>query len=94
MGNFQVRYDSRVVNYERKLFIKLATGLVVMGDNSCSRVCGFESRRHLLDGHFFTLICCKNCNVCLNRSKKRKKRPGLAHFLKNSYFMQFGQRKF
>ena len=26
MGCFQVRYDSRVVNYERKLFIRLATG--------------------------------------------------------------------
>ena len=27
---------------------------------------------------FFTLICCKNCIVCLKRPKKR---PGLAHFL-------------
>ena len=27
MGCFQVRYDSRVVIYERKLFIRLATGL-------------------------------------------------------------------
>ena len=26
MGYFQVRYDSRVVIYERKLFIRLATG--------------------------------------------------------------------
>ena len=25
MGCFQVRYDSRVINYERKLFIRLAT---------------------------------------------------------------------
>ena len=30
MECFQVRYDSRVVNYERKLFIRLATGLLVM----------------------------------------------------------------
>ena len=29
MGYFQVRYDSRVVNYERKLFIRWATGLIV-----------------------------------------------------------------
>ena len=27
MGYFQVRYDSRVVKYERKLFIRLATGI-------------------------------------------------------------------
>ena len=26
MEYFQVRYDSRVVNYERKMFIRLATG--------------------------------------------------------------------
>ena len=25
MGNFQVRYDSRVVNYDRSGFIRLAT---------------------------------------------------------------------
>ena len=30
---------------------------------------------------FFTFICCKNCDVCL---KKRKKRPRIAH-LKNIY---------
>ena len=27
MGYFQVRYDSRVVIYERKMFIRLATGV-------------------------------------------------------------------
>ena len=27
MGHFQVRYDSRVVIYDRKAFIRLATGL-------------------------------------------------------------------
>ena len=26
-------------------------GLVVMGDNSCSICCGFESQHHILDGH-------------------------------------------
>ena len=31
MGYFSVRYDSRVVIYERKMFIRLATGLVVNG---------------------------------------------------------------
>ena len=27
MGYFQVRYDSRVIIYERKMFIRLATGV-------------------------------------------------------------------
>ena len=31
MGYFQVRYDSRVVIYEYKMFIRLAAGLVVTG---------------------------------------------------------------
>ena len=35
MGYFPVRYDSRVVIYKLKLFIRLATCLVVMGDDSC-----------------------------------------------------------
>ena len=29
MGYFQVRYDSRVVIYERKMFIRFATGVLV-----------------------------------------------------------------
>ena len=32
----------------------------------------------------FSLICCKNCIFCLKIPKKTKKRPGLAHFLKNN----------
>ena len=31
---------------------------------------------------FFTLICCKNCNVCLKRRWLTKKRPGLDHIWK------------
>ena len=56
---------------------------MVMGRDSRSEGCGFESRHRILDGHFFTYICCKNCNdVCLKRPKINKKRPGLAHFFK------------
>ena len=55
---------------------------MVMGDNSCLRGCGLESRRHILDGHFFTLICCKIWIVCLKRQKINKKRLGLAHLIK------------
>ena len=48
-------------------------GLVVKDDNSCSRGCGFESQRRPLDGHFFILICSRNCNVCLKRPKINEK---------------------
>ena len=36
-------------------------GIVVMGGDSTSEGRGFESRCRILDGYFFTLICCKNC---------------------------------
>ena len=36
-------------------------GLVIVEGDSCSKGCGFESWRRILDGHFFTLLCCKNC---------------------------------
>ena len=47
---------------------------MVMGRDSCSKGRGFESRHSILDGHFFTYICCKNCNVCLKRPKNKQKR--------------------
>ena len=57
-------------------------GLVVMGDDSCARGCGFKSRTIFwMDMTFFTLICCKHCIVCLKRLKiKRKRGP---NFFKN-----------
>ena len=58
---------------------------MVMGDDSCLKGHGFKSRSRILDGHFFTLICCKNCNVCLRRPKiNKKKRPVLAQFFKKT----------
>ena len=75
-----VIYDSRVVNYERKLFIRLATGLVVMGRDSCPKGRGFESWHWILDGHFLTYICCKNCDVCFKRPKINEKDAGVGPF--------------
>ena len=50
-------------------------GLVVMGGDSGLEGRGFEAQHHILDGHLFTLICCKICNdICLRRSKINDKR--------------------
>ena len=57
-------------------------GVVVTNDDSCSKGCGFEYRRRILDGHFFTLICCKNCIVCLKRPKINEKDAGVGPFKK------------
>ena len=53
---------------------------MVMGGESCSEGCGFESKYCILYTHltlytvctFFTLICCKNCNVCSKKSENEK----------------------
>ena len=55
---------------------------MVMADNSCSKDRGFESQRRILDGHFFTLICCKNCIVCLKKTVNKQKEAGVGPFLK------------
>ena len=41
-------------------------GLVVWEDTP---VRGFESQHRIVDGHFFTFVCCKNYNACLKRWK-------------------------
>ena len=55
---------------------------MVMGDDSCSKGHGFESRRRILNGMtFFTLICCKICiKVCLKRLKINEKEVGVGPF--------------
>ena len=53
-------------------------GLEVMGGNSHNHCCegrGFESRTLILDGHFFTLIYCKICNVCLKKTEYKQNGP-------------------
>ena len=64
---------------------------MVMGDNSCPEGCVFESRLRILDGHFFTLICCKNCIVCLKRPKINEKEAEVGPFFikKNNLFSLF-----
>ena len=42
---------------------------MVMGGDSCSEGCGFESQHRILDGHFSHLFVVKICNVCLKRPK-------------------------
>ena len=56
---------------------------MVMGRDSHLEGCGFKSQHCILDGHFFTYICCINCDdVCLNRPKVNKKEAGVGPFKK------------
>ena len=47
---------------------------MVMGDNSCSRGRGFESRRNILDGHFSHLLVVKIVLFFLKKTKNKRKR--------------------
>ena len=53
-----------------------------MGEDSCSKGHEFKSWRRVLDGYFFTLICCKNCIVCLKRQKRKEKEARVGPFKK------------
>ena len=54
---------------------------MVIGRDSRSKGCGFESQHCILDGHFFTYVCCKNCNdVCLKIPKITEKEAGVGPF--------------
>ena len=57
---------------------------MVMGEDSYLRGRGFESQCHILDGHFFALICCKNCIFCLKKTKINEKEAGVAPFFKKT----------
>ena len=47
----------------------------------------FESRHRILDGYFFTYICCKNCyDVCLIRPKINEKEAGAGPLFKKVFF--------
>ena len=58
-------------------------GLAVMGRDSRPEGRWFESWPRILDGHFFTYICCKNCIVCLKRPKINEKEAGVGPIKKN-----------
>ena len=58
---------------------------MVTGGDSCERGHGFKFQHQILDGDFFTLICCKNCIVCLNRPKINKNWPRSGPFIKNIF---------
>ena len=51
---------------------------MVMGRDSRSEGCGFESWHRILDGHFSHIV--KLYGLFEKTKNKTKKRPGLAHF--------------
>ena len=53
---------------------------MVIGDDSCTEGHGFESWRHILDGHLNIFSHCKNCIVCLKRPKINEKDAGVGPF--------------
>ena len=57
-------------------------GLVVIGRDSRSEGRGFESRQHILNGHFSHIFVVKIEMIFLKRLKINEKEAGIAPFLK------------
>ena len=49
---------------------------MVKGGVSKSEGHEFKSQRLIFDKHFFKLICCKICIVCLKKTENKQKRGG------------------
>jgi len=52
--------------------------------NLCSKVREFKSQHHILDIIFFTIICCKKCNV-FESKKINEKEAEVGPFLEKMY---------
>ena len=57
-------------------------GLVVKGGDSLSKGCEFESIMVYWMNIFHIPICCRICNVCLNKRKINEKEAGVGPFLR------------
>ena len=60
-------------------------GLVVLGEDSCSKGHELESQHHILDGHFSHLFVVKIVMCVWKDENKLKRRPGLALFKKTGH---------
>ena len=68
------------------IHVSLNWSEVVKGGDSQSEGCEFDSWCRILDGDFFTIICCKICIVCLKETiNKRITGLGWPIFLKKSF---------
>ena len=57
---------------------------MIMGGDSFPEGRGFESEHHILDGHFFTYICCKHCSL-FEKTKMKEKEAGIGPFFKKNF---------
>ena len=72
MGYFQVRYDSRVVNYDRKGFIRLATDI---------RSLNLHHLHQIAPTFSVNFFCIENSpHFCIENSQKRKTMNALSMF--------------
>ena len=69
-ANYKLKWSIAKVSKQNLVLQGGSPGLVVLCDDSCLRVHGVKTQRQILDGHCFTLICCK---ICIVFFKKRPK---------------------
>ena len=93
MGYFPVRYDSRVVIYERKMFIRLVTDVIKKlfwgcchssVDSSVPTILPPQVRVPSTPSTLLSFIVKLVPYLSREKNEINNKRPGLAHFLKNN----------
>ena len=55
---------------------------MVLGGDSRSKGRGFKSQHCILDGHFYTSICCKNLYCLFEKTENKQKEAGVGPFFK------------
>ena len=77
MGYFQVRYDSRVVNYDYRGFIKLATGCKEMFNREVVVV---QLVKRTPEDRSSNPVFCEILFIFSTSTENKEKGPGIAHF--------------
>ena len=86
-GHHRISCDSLMIKN-----VQLNLGVVVMGGDSCSKGCEFETQNHILDGHFSYLFAVKIVTCVWKDENKWKRRRGWPIFLKRLNWNFFGMR--
>ena len=73
------------LKYKENFYHGGSPGVVVMGGDWRSRGREFESRHCVLDGSFFTFICCKSCTVAWTVHKINEKEAEDGPYLKRTF---------
>ena len=84
----QAHFDLTISASKNVFLMGGSPGLVVMGGDSCSKDCGFESQHRILYGHFSQLFAVNIVVFVRKDENKRKTGRGWPIFAKNVFLIE------